>query len=79
MNDTPAAAALTQYIERIERLDEEKTGIMEDMKEVYAEAKGAGFDPKIMKAIVRLRKMETADRQEQEALIETYKAAVGMG
>ena len=79
MNDTPAAAALTQYIERIERLDEEKTGIMEDMKEVYAEAKGAGFDPKIMKAIVRLRKMDTADRQEQEALIDTYKAAVGMG
>ena len=79
MNDTPAAAALTQYIERIERLDEEKTSLMEDMKEVYAEAKGAGFDPKIMKAIVRLRKMETADRQEQEALIETYKAAVGMG
>lgn len=79
MNDTPAAAALTQYIERIERLDEEKTALMEDMKEVYAEAKGAGFDPKIMKAIVRLRKMETADRQEQEALIETYKAAVGMG
>lgn len=79
MNDTPAAAALTQYIERIERLDEEKIGIMEDMKEVYAEAKGAGFDPKIMKAIVRLRKLDTADRQEQEALIETYKAAVGMG
>ena len=76
---TPAAAALIQFIERIERLEEEKTGLMEDIREVYGEAKGAGFDPKIMRAIVRLRKMETADRQEQEALIETYKAAVGMG
>lgn len=76
---TPAAAALIQYIERVERLEEEKAGLMEDIKEVYGEAKGAGFDPKIMRAIVRLRKMEPADRQEQEALIETYKTAVGMG
>lgn len=76
---TPAAAALVQFIERIERLEEDKSEVMEDIKEVYGEAKGSGFDPKIMRAIVRLRKMESADRQEQESLIETYKAAIGMG
>lgn len=78
-SESNASNALVQYIERIERLEEEKANLMDDIKEVYAEAKGGGFDPKIMKTIVRLRKMEVADRQEQEALVETYKAAIGMG
>jgi len=71
-----AADQLRSLIERIERLEEEKAVLSEDIKEVYAEAKGTGFDPKIMRQVVRLRKMEAADRQEQEALLELYFAAV---
>jgi uncharacterized protein (UPF0335 family) len=71
-----AADQLRSLIERIERLEEEKAVLAEDIKEVYAEAKGTGFDPKIMRQVVRLRKMETADRQEQEALLELYFVAV---
>jgi uncharacterized protein (UPF0335 family) len=73
-----SAARLKSFIERIERLEEEKAGIAADIKEVFAEAKGTGFDVKIMRQIVRLRKMETADRQEQEELLELYKRALGM-
>lgn len=73
-----AADRLRSFIERIERLEEEKKGLADDIKEIYAEAKGTGFDTKIMRQIIRLRKMEQADRQEQEALLELYRQALGM-
>ncbi len=69
---------LRSFIERIERLEEEKAAIANDIKEVYAEAKGNGFDTKIMRQIIRLRKMEPNDRQEQEELLDVYMRAVGM-
>ena len=71
-----AAGHLKQLIERIERLEEDKQAVMEDIKEVYAEAKGEGFDTKIMRQIIRLRKMNHADRQEMEALLELYLGAL---
>ena len=70
---------LRLLIERIERLEEEKKGIADDIRDVYAEAKAVGYDPKIMRQIVRLRKMKPDDRSEQEMVLETYKAALGMG
>ena len=73
-----AADELRLQIERIERLEEEKKGIADDVKDVYGEAKARGYDPKTMRAIVRLRKMETHSRQEAEALLDTYKAALGL-
>ena len=73
-----AADHLKSFIERIERLEEEKAAIASDVKEVYAEAKGTGFDTKIMRQIIRLRKMEPNDRQEQEELLDIYMRAVGM-
>lgn len=73
-----AADRLKSFVERIERLEEEKRGLQEDVKEIYAEAKGTGFDTKIIRQIIRLRKMDKADRQEQEALLELYKEALGM-
>lgn len=73
-----AANLLRQLIERVERLEEEKRGIMEDIKEVFAEAKAQGFDVKTMRQIIKLRGMETHKRQEAEALLETYAAALGM-
>ena len=69
---------LKQYIERIERLEEEKVGIADDVKDVYAEAKSAGFDSKIMKMIVRLRKMASEKRREEEDLLDVYKSAIGL-
>lgn len=79
MADVDAAQdRLRSFIERIERLEEEKAELGADIKEVYAEAKGTGFDPKIMRQVVRLRKMEDADRQEQELLLDTYLVAMGM-
>ncbi len=69
---------LRSFIERIERLEDEKAELGADIKEVYAEAKGTGFDPKIMRQVVRLRKMEDSDRQEQEMLLDTYLIALGM-
>ncbi|MGB7405518.1 MAG: GapR family DNA-binding domain-containing protein [Pacificimonas sp.] len=66
------------FIERIERLEEEKKAIAEDIKQVYGESKSEGFDVKTMRTIVRLRAMDTNARQEQEALLDTYKAALGM-
>ena len=74
---TVAADRLRSFIERIERLEEEKAAIMEDQKEVYAEAKGEGYDTKILRQVVRIRKMDRADRQEQEALLELYLSAIG--
>ena len=73
-----SAEQLRLFIERIETLEEEKKGIADDIKDVYAEAKGTGFDTKTMKAIVRLRKLEAAARQEAEALLDTYKTALGL-
>lgn len=67
-----AGGQLRNFIERIERVEEEKKGLSEDIKEIYAQAKAVGFDPKIMRKCISLRKMDTADRQEQEALIEVY-------
>lgn len=74
-----AADELRLLIERIERLEEEKKAIADDVKDVYAEAKARGYDTKTMRAIVRLRKMEKHVREEAEALLETYKAALGLG
>jgi uncharacterized protein (UPF0335 family) len=73
-----AAARLKSFIERIERLEEEKKGIADDIKEVYAEAKGAGFEVKVMRQIIRLRKMEADARREQEELLDLYMRALGM-
>ena len=69
---------LKAIIERIERLEEEKKTISDDIRDVYAEAKANGYDSKIMRMIVRLRKMETHTRQEQDALLETYRQALGL-
>ena len=74
-----AADHLKQLIERIERLEEDKAAVAEDIKEVYAEAKGEGFDTKVMRQIVRLRKMNHADRQEMEAILQLYLEALGEG
>jgi len=70
---------LRLLIERIEGLELEKTGIADDIRDVYMEAKAVGYDPKIMRQIVRLRKMKPDDRSEQDMLLETYKNALGMG
>lgn len=73
-----AADRLRSLIERIERLEEEKQALAGDIREVFAEAKGAGFDTKIMRQVLKLRKMEKDDRQEQETLLDLYKQALGM-
>ncbi len=74
-----AAKRLRSFIERIERLEEEKAALAADVREVYAEAKGDGFDVKTMRQIVRLRKLDSSDRAEQEALLDLYKSALGLG
>lgn len=73
-----AAERLKSFIERIERLEEEKAALAADVREVYAEAKGTGFDTKIMRQIIKLRKLDAAARAEQDALLELYKQAVGL-
>ena len=73
-----AADQLRLFIERVERLEEEKKGISDDIRDVYSEAKAMGYDPKIMRQIVRLRKMEPHDRQEMQAILETYMSALGL-
>ena len=73
-----AAEKLRLFIERIERLEEEKKGLTDDIKDVYLEAKSNGYDGKTIRAIVRLRRMESHIRQEAEALLETYKNALGI-
>lgn len=73
-----AAEHLRQFIERLERLHEEKKNISADMKEVFAEAKSAGFDTKVMRQILKIRKMDDTEREEFEYLIDTYKSALGM-
>jgi uncharacterized protein (UPF0335 family) len=77
-SETVAAGQLRALIERIERLEEEKKTIAEDIKEVYAEAKGNGFDTKAIRTIIRLRKQDLAERQEAETILDLYKAALGM-
>lgn len=69
---------LRLLIERVERLEEEKKGISDDIKDVYAEAKGTGYDPKIMRKVIQLRKMDPEERRQQDSLVETYMAALGM-
>lgn len=69
---------LKSLIERIERLEEEKAALAADIREVYSEAKGQGFDTKIMRRVVTLRKLDTADRQEMEAVLDLYLGAMGM-
>jgi uncharacterized protein (UPF0335 family) len=69
---------LRLFIERIERLEEEKKGIADDVRDVYSEAKGQGYDAKIMRQIVRLRKMSLQDRQEMETILDLYKSALGL-
>lgn len=73
-----ASERLRSFIQRVERLLEEKKMISDDIREVFVEAKGNGFDPKIMRQVIKLRAMEAAERRESEALLETYLAALGM-
>ena len=73
-----AGERLKSFIERIERLEEEKKALSDDIRDVYAEAKGTGFDVKVMRQIVKIRKMDKDDLDEQEALLDTYLHALGM-
>ncbi len=73
-----AAEELKQFIERIERLEEEKKAIADDIRDVYAEAKGRGFDAKAIRTLVRLRAKEPQEREEEETILELYKQALGM-
>ncbi|TWH28703.1 MULTISPECIES: DUF2312 domain-containing protein [unclassified Aminobacter] len=77
-SQTVAAGQLRAFIERIERLEEEKKTISDDIKDVYAEAKGTGFDTKAMRTIIRLRKKDQAEREEEEAMLDLYLSALGM-
>ncbi len=82
-NQTSEGATATDdqlllFFERIERLEEEKKGISEDIKDVYSEAKSQGYDPAVMRKIASLRKLKPDERKEMEMLIETYKAAIGL-
>ena len=78
MSDNVSAEQLRLFIERVERLEEEKRGMMDDIADVYNEAKSTGFDTKTMKSIVRLRRMEKHHRDEADALLETYRQALGL-
>jgi uncharacterized protein (UPF0335 family) len=69
---------LKSFIQRIERLEEERSALTADIREVYSEAKGQGFDTKIMRQVIRMRKLDTADLQEQEAVLDLYLSALGM-
>lgn len=78
MSDIIAADQLRLFIERVERLEEEKKGLSDDIRDVYAEAKANGYDTKTMRAVIRLRRMEKHHRDEAEAMLETYCAALGL-
>ena len=78
MSENIAADELRLLIERIERLEAEKQSFSDDISDVYSEAKSRGYDPKIMRQIVRLRKMEAHDRAEMEAILDTYKSVLGL-
>ncbi|HXQ65436.1 MAG: DUF2312 domain-containing protein [Alphaproteobacteria bacterium] len=73
-----AAEQLRSLVERIERLEDEKKALSDDIRDVYAQAKGGGFDLKVLRQIIRLRKLNSAERQEQETLLDVYKRALGM-
>jgi uncharacterized protein (UPF0335 family) len=73
-----ASDRLRSLIERIERLEEEKKALSEDIRDIYAEAKSAGFDVKIMRTIIKLRKMNASDREEQQYLLDTYRKALDL-
>ena len=77
-NNGVDGAHLQAFIERIERLEEEKKALADDIRDVYAEAKGTGFDPKIIKKVISLRKMDKAKREEEEAILELYLSSLGM-
>lgn len=74
-----SAGQLKSFVERIERLNDDRDAILADRKEVYAELKGSGFDPKIVRKLITIRRMDRAKRQEEEALLEMYANAVGEG
>ncbi|MGB3845876.1 DUF2312 domain-containing protein [Sphingopyxis sp. YF1] len=75
---TTADQQLRLFIERIERMEEEKKGVGEDIRDTYNEAKAQGYDTKIMRQVIKLRKMSQHDRMEMEAILDTYKAALGL-
>ena len=77
-HNSVAADELLLLFERIERMEEEKKGVAEDIKDIYIEAKSRGYDPKIMRQIVKLRAMDTDKRKEQQSLIDTYASAIGL-
>jgi uncharacterized protein (UPF0335 family) len=77
-NESVAQDQLRAFVERIERMEEEKAAIADDIKEIYAEAKGNGFDTRILRQIIRIRKQDHNERMEQEALLDLYMAALGM-
>lgn len=76
-NQGVAADRLRSFVERVERLEEGKAAIANDVKEVYAEAKGEGYDVKVMRQVIAIRKMDRAERQEQEAVLDLYLSALG--
>lgn len=76
--ESVAQDQLRAFVERIERLEEEKKAIADDIKEIYAEAKGNGFDTKVLRQVIRIRKQDRAERLEQEAILDLYLAALGM-
>ncbi len=78
MSDNVSAAQLRSFIERVERLEEEKKAMADDIKDVFGEAKSQGFDVKTMRAVIKLRALDKAKRQEAEALLDTYKNALGI-
>ena len=78
MADSVAQDQIKAFVERIERLEEEKRAIADDIKEVYAEAKGNGFDTKVLRQVIRIRRQDRTERLEQEAILELYLAALGM-
>lgn len=77
-SDSVAQDQLKAFVERIERMEEEKQAIASDIKDIYAEAKASGFDTKVLRQIVRIRKQDHNERMEQEALLELYMTALGM-
>jgi uncharacterized protein (UPF0335 family) len=78
MAESVAQDQLRAFVERIERLEEEKKAIADDIKEIYAEAKGNGFDTKVLRQVIRIRKQDRSERLEQEAILELYLSALGM-
>lgn len=77
-DESVAQDQLRAFIERIERMEEEKKAISDDIKEIYAEAKGTGFDTKVLRQVIRIRKQDRAERLEQESILELYMSALGM-